>query len=229
MTERSSISAEAVRQAADAAIAAIREDATVADRVRDLLVKTGRAGRTLDLIALFDRIAGTVHAVIESELTEILRQPADPLDGVRRFFIDPRPEYSIDDLAGLWRITANDVRSIFADEIRAWDVLHPREPQQLRITWANVVGTSIALHLLRPFDIERALGEHFTSVRSERWRTVPVLLRIPRFLLDIVSARPPAGNTDSVPIQLERLTLRLLQAHYRSLFFGQGDEPGSPS
>ncbi|MCI0479046.1 hypothetical protein L0Y59_00675, partial [Candidatus Uhrbacteria bacterium] len=84
-----------------------------------------------------------------------------------------------------WRISLDDARDIYHHELAQCQGSYAKEavpPGGLRIHWASAVGTTVRFSLLRPFEIERALGNEFSSVRTERWRTVPVLIRVPRFV-----------------------------------------------
>ena len=54
-------------------------------------------------------------------LETALAQTADNDDPyharIRRFFLQPQTEYTLDELAALWRVSGGDVRDVFTDEI----------------------------------------------------------------------------------------------------------------
>lgn len=175
--------------------ASIRSDRAVCDHVVELLVATGRLPEAVHerqqpqsqmLVATtIARLAKVVEGLLDAALTEVIETHDEHLAEIRRFFLQPCETYSITDLATLWRISPDDARDILHDELAHREGSEAREAvtsEGLRIPWARAVGTTVRFSLLRPFEIERALGNEFSSVRTERWRTVPVLIRIPLFL-----------------------------------------------
>ncbi len=170
-----------------AIVSAIGRDASVWGYLRELLA--GRKTRMPVSVAL-ERLAAMLDGVVDAALAEAVEDDEEHLDEIRRFFLEPREVYSIDDLMALWRVHRDDLYDIFHDRI----LQSQSSLEELRVGWADVIRTSVTYYLLRPFDVERALGEDFSVARPERWKTVPVLIRIPRFVasaLALDSSLPP--------------------------------------
>src|SRR5690348_16568058 len=146
---------------------AISRDATVWGSVRELLA--ARQTRMPVSVAL-QRLAAMLNGVVDAALTEAVEDDEEYLDEIRRFFLEPHEIYSVDDLARLWRAHRDDLSEILYDRI----VQSQSSIEALRVEWADVIRTSVTHYLLRPFDVERALGEDFSFARPERWKTVPV-------------------------------------------------------
>lgn len=172
--------------------ASIPSDGRVCDHVVELLIATGRLPEAVHerqqpqfqmLVATtIARFAKVVEGLLDAALTEVIETDDEHLAEIRRFFLQPCEAYSIRDLATLWRISFDDARDIYHDELAQWEGSKAKEAvpaEGLRIQWASAVGTTVRFSLLRPFEIERALGNELASVRTERWRTVPVLIRVP--------------------------------------------------
>lgn len=162
-------------RAVKAIVSAIGGDASVWGSVRELL--TARTRRMPVSVAL-ERLGAMLDGVVDAALTEAVEDDEEHLDQIRRFFLEPRETYSADALAALWRVHRDDLFDIYHDRI----VQTRSSLEELRVEWADVIRTSVAYYLLRPFDVERALGEDFGFARPERWKTVPILIRIPRFV-----------------------------------------------
>lgn len=164
---------------------AIRTDESASVKVVELLIANGRiSANSGEVAATIERFMAVVEGLLEIALTEAIEEDDEHLTAIRRFFLHPEETYSIKELAALWRVSLDDVRDIYHDEIAEWEISNEREGVEkvLRIKWAKAVGTTGVFSLLRPFDIERALGPDFINVRTERWRTVPILIHLPRFV-----------------------------------------------
>lgn len=173
------------RDTAIAIIAAIRADDAINEHLHELFVADGRLPNSSEashprydgvVVAALERFSAELFPLVQIALTYALESD-DHFAAIRRFFLDPQEAYSLDELAALWRVRTDDVRDIYHDQIA-------RAGEPLAIGWADAVGTTVAYSLLRPHDIERALGQDLTRVRSARWRTVPVLIHLPRFVAD---------------------------------------------
>ena len=150
--------------------------------------------------ALWRFSAITECFLIAAALQFAITDDTDHLDAIRRFFLQPLEAYSIDDLAALWRVHPDDVRDIYFDQLC--------EPAaQMRIPWADALGASVNFNMLRPFDIERALGKDFTQARTEVWRTVPILIHLPRFVADAVALDAAIPATLALDLRIERFLL----------------------
>lgn len=215
--------ADMLRELASAAATAIRRDEAVAALLRKLLVTTGRVRSTVDIIrtlpATLDRVAALIRDVAEAVLPEVIHDPAERLSGIRRFFLEPEESYSIHELATLWQITRDDARDVLHDQVLAWSGSHPQDgPDALRIRWADAVGISVSCALLRPYDIEVALAEDFDLTRSDRWRTVPILIRAPRFVVEAISSDSSLAGRRHLACLIEEFLLQLFQGEYRNEF-----------
>lgn len=184
------------RAAACAITAAIRTDDSVPDRIAELLIASGRLPANADearqpeprklLAGTIARVEAIVQGLLEIALAEVIEEDDEHLAEIRRFFLQPQETYSMKELAALWRLSLDDVRDVYHDEISRWEESNGREGvetyEAMPIRWAKAVGTTGIFGLLRPFDVERALGHDFSNVRTERWRTVPVVIRLPHFV-----------------------------------------------
>jgi len=216
---------DAIRAIATATTATIAQDEGISDRLLALLVAAGRVRSTLDVMvilpATLNLLAALTGDVIESVLPEIIFHDVEHVADIRRFFLQPKEAYGIADLARLWQITPDDVRDIYHDERTAFSDADLAEPDSFRIAWANAVGTSVRFGLLRPWDIEVALADDFDRGRSEKWRTVPIVVRLPRF---IVETLPGRSRRRSLAAHLEQFVLELFQGEYRSALLRTGVE-----
>lgn len=130
---------------------------------------------------------------------------------IRSFFLEPQSSYTFTELALLWQVPVEVVHDIYEDRCPAdADAAHGSS-----IPWVDAVGTSITFNLLRPYDVERALGAEFSLVRSEEWRTIPILIRLPRFVLNAVAARASLRPDTSASLQVEQFILELLSDELR--------------
>lgn len=221
--------ADAVRELANAVSAAVRDNKAVSNGLLRLLVVTRSVSSSLDVMmqlpAALDRLTGLISDTTGFLLPEIVRGADVHRANVRRFLLEPQETYSLSELANLWRITLDDVRGIYHDELLA--LPHSIEPDALRIAWADAVGTSVGLGLLRPFDVEVALAGDFSRVRSDRWRTIPILVHLPRFIAErLAVASAPVQSKASLATHVEQFILELFQAEYRTAFFGNETDEG---
>ena len=130
--------------------------------------------------------------------------PHQQLAGIRRFFLQPQETYSLGELAALWRISVECVREICCD----------KAPDALRIAWADALEAAITFTLFRPVDVERALGSQFGRVRSELWRTVPLHIYVPRFIVQAIEF--DGVRTQSA--RIEKFLFDLFPQEYPSAF-----------
>ncbi|MDP9192849.1 MAG: hypothetical protein M3P06_14200 [Acidobacteriota bacterium] len=142
----------------------------------------------------------------------------DHLAAIRRFFLQPQEWYSFEELAALWRVHPYDVRDIYHDQLLRRD-----GSSALRIAWADALGTSIAFNMLRPFDIERALGSDFVRVRPETWRTVPILVHIPRFIAEAIALDASIPPRLPLDVRIEQLIVELFTSGECSIDDGSHD------
>lgn len=178
VSKRAKTLSTAIVQLAGAMIAAIRNDDTVIARLRDLAKAVGRgrdeapAVMTPATVALFDDLTAML---IESVLPGLIDESTDAhLADIRHFFLDPKEDYSITELAVLWRMAVDDVRDFLDAEIEKWENATKQPESSFRMSWADAVSASTKFNLLRAFDVEVALSDDFDRARSDRWRTVPL-------------------------------------------------------
>lgn len=133
----------------------------------------------------------------------------DHLAAIRRFFLQPQELYSLEELAALWRVHPDDVRDIYHDQLLRRAASNPDGTDSLRIAWADAVGTSVTFNILRPFDIERALGPDFTRARPETWQTVPILIHLPRFIAEAVALDASIPPRLPLDVRIEQLIVEL--------------------
>jgi hypothetical protein len=163
------------------------------------------------------RLAEVVEQILEEPVMDAIERDDAFLAEVRRFFLHPDERYSMEELAALWRITLDDARDIYFDEMAGGEVsgnANSCEMRTERIEWANAMGTAVVFGLLRPFDVECALGAEFARVRSDRWRTVPVLIRIPRFVADALELEASIPQTLPLAHRIERILLDLCRNEF---------------
>lgn len=125
---------------------------------------------------------------------------------IRRFFLQPQESYAVEDLAALWRVRPDDVCAIYHDELA-------RTSSTGRIEWADAAGASIAFTMLRPVDIERALGSEFGRVRPDTWRTVPILVHLPKFVIEAVTNEPALPADLALEVRVEQVLIELYARH----------------
>ena len=138
-------------------------------------------------------------------------QDQDPerLALIRSFFLEPQSSYTFAGLASLWQVSVAVVRDIYEDRYTA-DGPDAGPSKEARVPWHDAARTSITFNFLRPYDVERALDAEFSSVCSEEWKTIPLVIRLPRLALRAVAARPSLRPDAAVPLQVEQFVLEML-------------------
>src|SRR5690349_3660915 len=124
------------------------------------------------------------------------------LDGIRRFFLQPQKTYSTSELAALWGVPEEDVYAVFHDELE-------RSTPSACIGWESAVGASVRFSMLRPLDIEHALGPDFVRVRTGGWRTVPILVHVPAFVVDALLCEPSLPPDLPIDVRIEQLLVEV--------------------
>lgn len=186
---------------------AVKSDANVWGSVRELLA--ARQTRMPVSVAL-ERLAAMLEGVVDAALTEAVEDDEEHQDQIRQFFLEPRERYSADALAALWRVHRDDVFDIYHDRIvRSQSAL-----ADLQFEWTDVIRTSVEYYLLRPFDVERALGEDFGFARPERWKTVPVLIRIPRFVATALAPDSSLPPKLALARRIEQIALEFFMSEH---------------
>ena len=181
----------------------IRRDTAVRAHIVRSLMAAGRlhsvtTEREMLVDSTIRRFAMIVETLVDLAVTEAMSEDDLRVAEIREFFLQPHEAYSLAELACLWRISLDEARAVYHDEILQWEDSHGREGAQtsrvMQIRWPKAMGMTVAFGFLRSVEIERALGKEFMNARSERWRTVPILLHLPRFVaaaFELDAAIPP--------------------------------------
>ena len=205
-----------LREAASAITGAMREHDTTWHQLLELLASTRRLSGDVEhlgdgsvksariLGSALWRFSALTERLLVAALKFAITDDTDHLDAIRRFFLQPLEAYSIDELAALWQVQPGDVRDIYFDQLWASAVT---DCASRRIPRADALGATIAFNMLRPFDIERALGTDFTQARTEMWRTVPILIHLPQFIADAVALDASIPATLALDLRIERFVL----------------------
>jgi hypothetical protein len=67
--------------------------------------------------------------------------------------------------------------------------------------------------MLRPLDVERALGDDFSRVWPENWRTVSVVVHLPRFITEVIATEPSLPSELSLEARIEQFLIGLINRH----------------
>ena len=132
------------------------------------------------------------------------------LDAIRSFFLQPQETYSVAELSILWRVHDDDVLSIFHDELM-------RAGPHDRIAWAVALGASVHFGLLRPLDVEHALDAEFPRVRPGSWRTVPVVVHLPAFVMAAIAREPCLPSDLPLDVRIEQLLIELFASSVETI------------
>jgi hypothetical protein len=188
--------------------------------VAALLTESGLAATSDEAAAVTTQLTSRAQHLVEIALTEALEHDREHLAEIRQFFLQPEETYSIKELAALWRLSLDDVRDVFHDEITRWEFTSGKEGVETnavpRIPWAKAVATSAVFNLMRPFDIERALGDDFGRVRTERWRTVPILIHLPHLVANAFELDASIPPRLALASKVERILLELFTTEHLS-------------
>jgi hypothetical protein len=149
------------------------------------------------------RLHALVYEAVSLVLSECEREDEALLADIRKFYLEPQPEYSLPELAALWRISEDDARHIYSDELHRWlDVNEDQPASGFLVRWEDAVGATTVFHLFRDHDVEQALREDFPRLRSETLRTIPVLVRVPGVTLDRLHVHSLVLHRDMSPARL---------------------------
>lgn len=162
---------------------------------------------------------GYVRAALAEAMRDRIETAHDR--SVRRFLLDPQDTYAIEELAALWRIPRDDARAIYHDEVEAWKEVHPDAANGLPVQWIDALAASAKFNLLRAVDVERALGAEFERARPQNWRTTPVIVSLPRWLVEAVQCDVQsvtlAPSNASMAMRIERVLLDLFAEEHKQL------------
>ena len=125
---------------------------------------------------------------------------------IRRLFLEPRPTYSIADVATLLGMTRRDVRGW----MEAGELEGVETPEGIVLPWGEVV--SFGMDFWSQEIVEEALGAELAEAIPELLRLAKLEGRIPR--LEVVALeRLAARDGKSVDAVLARELLDLVSAH----------------
>jgi hypothetical protein len=124
---------------------------------------------------------------------------------IRDFFFAPQATYTLDELAGLWQVSGDVVLDMYRDWLIRTGCADCND--RLRVPWLEVLETSVTFNLFRPYDVEIALGTEFARFRPVGWKTVPVLIRLPRLVIDGIIAGATLLPGLSLPAKVEQFVL----------------------
>ena len=198
-------------------LAASLPDSSTSREISNLLIATGRPAAPAAIEIACKRFGDLLEQTLEVTLRDAVEIDEEYLADLRRFFLEPPESHSIRELAALWRITIEDARDIYHDEIARFEAPEGAADSAddvVRVDWANATLTAALFGLLRSFDIERALGLEFVKTRTaEPWRAIPILIRIPRFVADAIGSETSIPRTLSVAHRVERLLIDIFRNH----------------
>jgi len=137
----------------------------------------------------------------------MFRSDRDRADGIRQFYLSPKTRYSLDELAELWSVPIRDRRQIFEDELTSESA-----EESVEVTWEQAVRAVRGFHIFRPIDIENALGDDLDRTCEDRWRTVAVLVHVPKWVVDVMLRTPFIPTADSVAERAERMLCDIVEA-----------------
>lgn len=153
----------------------------------------------------------SVSPLIGAAADAVARRPM-----IRSFFLEPQTTYTFTDLALLWQVPVDVVQDIYEDRYSL--DFADADPAQARVPWEDAADTATTFNLLRPYEVERALDAEFLPVRSDQWKTLPLLIRLPQFVLQAVAARPSLCSDASASVRVEHFLLEVLFEQVRCRF-----------
>lgn len=173
------------------------------------------------------RFAAFMEGIVAAALRQATEDDQKHLEEIRHFFLHPKETYSVEELSNLWRIHPDDVRDIHHDELLRRAPFHTEAGDAPRIARADAVATGVNFNILRPFDVERALGTAFAHVRGEAWGTVPILVHVPTFIAEAVAVDPSIPPNLPIDVRLEQIILEVFAGSEYSAV-AQGAREGLP-
>lgn len=132
----------------------------------------------------------------------------DPAEKIRCLYLDPKASYSIEELARLWMVTVEDVCDMVTDVLGS----SSNDDTSFHVSWDHAVRVARTFHVFRPIDAETALGDDFDRMYGEHWRTVPILIHLPRWVVDSILRTPFTPASESVAALAERLLCDTVEA-----------------
>lgn len=163
----------------------------------------------LGMTLIADRFVSHLRPLLQDALTSAVATEDGRLAEIRKFYLHPRDSYTLEELAAVWRLTLDDVQLIFHDALASSEVT---EPSHFRVPWADALGATTTFQIFRAVEIERALGADFDRVRSDRWRTVSLLIHVPRLVVPILCTCASILTSGSLASIVERFLYQTCEA-----------------
>ena len=207
------ISADELNAAVRLIACAVRDDALV----REHLTRRIATEVAAETPARAAEILGAAARLCEPFLRDLCdgthnssESSCDPgrLEQIRDFFLAPSPAYSLIELATFWQVSLDDAMDICHDELMSIE-LDDASDLEFRLDWATALRLTTRFTLIRPFDVERALGDEFGCVRGEQWKTHAVVIRPPLFLAQAFKLDPAVPVTLALAHRIEHLLLQI--------------------
>lgn len=227
----SAASATLLHETAVSMTRTVGADRTICDQLIQFLVACGRLSmdsgdaKPLPVVgAAMVRFLAVMEGGICAALAHSIADDEQHHERIRRFFLRPQETYSVEELGTLWGIRPDDVRDIYHDELmRA--AASTEEGAGVRIAWADAIATSVTFNILRPFDVERALGAEFSQARPAAWRTVPVLVQVPIFIVEAIAAEHSIPPKLPVNIRLEQIIVEVFASAEHPIWTSGHESP----
>lgn len=189
-------------------------DAGASAEIARLLIAAGRLAGTdpkyaTRVATAAGRFTHTLESLLEVALHEVVETDERFLQDIRRWFVQLKDTYTIEEIASVLRISVADALDIYDDDLS--------DDSVTRIGWADALVTAAEYGLLRPYDVERALGADFVEARSgEAWRTIPILIRIPRYVADAIRREPAIPRELGIAQRIERILFEQFRTSHKA-------------
>jgi hypothetical protein len=159
--------------------------------------------------SIADRFVSYLRPLIQDALTHTLGAADGRLAAIRKFYLEPQESYTAEELAAIWRITLDDVLLIFHDALASSEAA---ARSHFRVTWADALSATTSFQIFRAVEVERAPGTDFDRVHSDRWRTVSMLIHLPRFVVTTLRTSTPMLTSPSLVSIVERFVYQMCEA-----------------
>jgi hypothetical protein len=159
-------------------------------------------------------VAAALRADLQDASTAMTGRPDEDEErtiALRRFFLCPSERYCLADLARIWRVPPDQVVAMFFDQLGEED-RNGSDPLAFEVEAVDALNAANAFHVFRPVEVEGALGDEFERARPEHWRTIPLTLHVPRFVVEAVAGFPFLPEPTSLAARTERMLCEFVEA-----------------